>query len=528
MFARIPFPGSNTMLSFIQRHRHQIKGILSGWDRLRFRGTLRAIAHPWGLKHFLLAAGVYLQDFKDFALAASRQVIQATTRLADQAGRPLVYLPASTTGKEDQARAIARRDGITRGLVAILSTVELCWSFEVTHNPATHLLELRAGQRKCLHYYHYYLDPDFGLVHARVQTWLPFTLHVCANGRERLARQMDRAGLRYVQRDNCFTAVSDFARAQALLDEQQTFAWSAWLDGLAGRAQPAHADLFAARPLRYYWSVNESEWASDVVCDSPAALAGLYPQLVRHGIETLSSRDVLRYLGRKQPEHCPRADVVSEYRVRTEGTCVKHHLNHNAIKMYDKQPTVLRVETVINDPEDFKVYRTAEGQEHGPREWRKMRKGVADLPRRAEVSQAANARYLEGLAAVEAKKAVAELAAPVCRPVKWQGRQARALNPLAEADARLLRAVSRGEFAINGFRNRDLRPLLFGEAPAAAREVKRQSAAVTRQLRLLRAHHLIHKVAPTHRYVLSDTGRTVITALLAAGQADAARLLEVA
>jgi hypothetical protein len=528
MFARIPFPRSNTMNSFIQRHQHKIKGILSGWDRLRFRGTLRAIAHPWGLKHFLLAIGVYLKDFKDYVLGVSRQVIQATNRLADQANRPLVYLPASTTSKEDQARAIAQRDGIHQGLIAIFSTVELCWSFEVTLNPVSHYLEVKAGKRKCLHYYHYYLDPDFGLMHARVQTWLPFTLHVCVNGRDRLARQMDQAGLHYSQRDNCFTHVSDFAAAQALLDEQQQFAWSAWLDRLAECAQPAHAAIFGNRPLRYYWSINESEWASDVVFHSRSGLAGLYPRLARHGIETLSSHDVLRYLGRKQPAHCPSAEVVSEYRVRTEGTCVTHHLNHNRIKMYDKQESVLRVETVINDPEDFKVYRTVEGQEQGPKAWRKMRKGVADMPRRAEVSQAANQRYLEGLAAVEEKTALGDLAAPLCRPVQWHGRQTRALNPLAEADARLLRAVNRGEFAINGFRNRDLRPLLYGDAPVPAAEAKRQSAAVTRQLRLLRAHRLIRKVAHTHRYVLSDTGRTVITALLAARQADAASLLEVA
>jgi hypothetical protein len=513
------------MQSFIQRHQDKIKGILSGLDRVRFRGTLRSIAHPWGLKHFLLAAGVYLKDFKDYVLSLSRQVVQATNRLAQEAKRPLVYLPASTTRKEDEARAIAQRDGLSQGLVAIFSTVELCWSFEVVLNSERGFLELRAGKRKCLHYYHYYLDPDFGLVHARVQTWLPFTMHVCVNGRERLARQMDQAGLRYVQRDHCFTDVSDFAQAQALLDQQQRFAWSAWLDRLAGRAQPAHAVLFGDKPLSYYWSINESEWATDVAFRTPADLAQLYPRLVRHGIETLSSHDVLRYLGRKQPQHCPTAEVVSEYRVRPQGTCVKHHVNHNVIKMYDKQQSVLRVETVVNNPEDFKVYRRAEGREDQPKEWLKMRKGVADLPRRAEVSQAANERYLEGLAAVEDKTPVGALAALVCRPAKWKGRRARALNPLADADARLLTAVSRGEFALNGFRNRDLRPLLFGDRPVEAVLAKRQSAAVTRQLRLLRAHHLIRKVARTHRYVLSALGQKVIAALLAARKADAATLL---
>jgi hypothetical protein len=514
------------MQSFMQRHQDKIKGWLSGLDRIRFRGTLRSIAHPWGLKHFLMATGVYLKDFKDYALSLSRQVLQATNRLAQEAQRPLLYLPASTTSKEEEARAVAQRDGITRGLIAIFSTVELCWSFSVNHNPSTRFLELRAGKRKCLHYYHYYLDPDFGLVHARVQTWIPFTMHVCVNGRERLARQMDQAGLDYVQRDNCFSDVSDFDKAQALLHEQKRFAWSAWLNQLACRAQPAHAAIFGTKLTPYYWSVNESEWATDVAFRSPADLARLYPRWVRHGIETLSSHDVLRYLGRKQPRHCPKAEVVAAYRVRPEGICVKHHVNHNVIKMYDKQQSVLRVETVINNPEDFKVYRAAEGDPKGPKAWRKMRKGVADLPRRAEVSQAANVRYLDGLAAIEDKTPLARVAAPVCRPVTWKGRRARALNPLAEADARLLSAISRGEFAINGFRNRDLRPLLFGEADVEATQRKRQSAAVTRQLRLLRAHRLIRKVAHTHRYVISAHGRTTITALLAARKADAATLLQ--
>ena len=294
------------MRSFIEHHRAKIKGVLSGLDRIRFRGTLRAIAHAWGLKHFLQASGVLLKDFKDYVLSVTRHVRQATEQVAQQAGRPLLYLPSSTTSKEDQARQIAQRDGITTGLIAVFRTVELCWSFEVVSQPSG-FLKLQAGRRKCLHYYHYFLDPDFGLCHARLQSWLPLTVHVCLNGRQRLARQMDQAGLRYVQRDNCFTDVSDFARAQALLDEQVTFDWSGWLGQLAQRVQPAHAALFGDRPIGYYWSVDESEWATDVVFRTPADLAGLHPQWVRHGIEVLSCRDVLRYLGRKQPERCPQA-----------------------------------------------------------------------------------------------------------------------------------------------------------------------------------------------------------------------------
>jgi len=92
----------------------------------------------------------------------------------------------------------------------------------------------------------------------------------------------------------------------------------------------------------------------------------------------------------------------------------------------------------------------------------------------------------------------------------------RALNPLAAEDAALLEAVRRHEFLLNGLRNRDLRRLWFGEGSVPAAERRRQSAAVTRKLRLLRGHGLIHKVPKTHRYLVSEAGRKAITALLAA------------
>ena len=105
----------------------------------------------------------------------------------------------------------------------------------------------------------------------------------------------------------------------------------------------------------------------------------------------------------------------------------------------------------------------------------------------------------------------------------------RALNPLGEQDAALLLAVNGGEFTLAGFRNKDVRGLLY---PASAKrtpsEQQRQSAAVTRLLRLLRGHGLIKKVNKTNRYLLTERGRHAIPALLAARQADTAKLTNAA
>jgi hypothetical protein len=105
----------------------------------------------------------------------------------------------------------------------------------------------------------------------------------------------------------------------------------------------------------------------------------------------------------------------------------------------------------------------------------------------------------------------------------------RALNPLAAADAALLEAVNRAESMIAGFRNRDIRGLLFpGPEPDNAAERKRQAAKVTRQFRLLRGHGLIARVPKTHRYQVTQAGRVRIGALLAARHADTKRLLQAA
>jgi hypothetical protein len=160
--------------------------------------------------------------------------------------------------------------------------------------------------------------------------------------------------------------------------------------------------------------------------------------------------------------------------------------------------------------------------------WRPLRKGVADLARHAKLCQAANARYLESLAKVEETTPLGKLTEKLCQPTTLQGQRVRALNPLGEQDAKLLAAVCRGEFAVQGFRNRDLRPLLFGDATVTAAEARKQSAAVYRRLRLLRAHGLIQKIQKTHRYQLTDFGRTALVALQHAQQANTAQLLALA
>ncbi len=525
------------MNSFMNRFADQINGVLSGFDRLVFRGSLRGLEFVEGMGRYLSRCGVLLKDFGDHVERVSQCVKQAACAEALRLGRPVLYLDSPKANKEAVAQAILQRDGVKAGPVCVLTCVEPCFTYDIHKNGQAKRLELVRRWRKCLHVYQYGIDPVAGLCHVRLQTWFPLGIQICLNGREWLARQMERAGLAYQRADNCLPWVEDWAAAQELLDEQLRTDWPALLGRLARQINPRHDELFRRFQTQYYWSAHQSEWATDVVFKDGQVLRRLYPRLLRQAMVGTGATDVLRFLGRRLGPGASvpsqlEAEVTSDLKGRQEGLRIKHRAGANSVKAYDKAYTtagaVLRTETTLNDPSAFKVYRTKEGQEEGPAHWRGLRKGVADMHRRAEVSQKSNERYLEALAVVEEGATVEELVEPLARRAPWKGRKVRALAPLGPEDRRLLEAVGHGEFTVNGVRNRDLQGLLWTQAAASAEERRRRSARVSRQLILLRAHGLLRKVPREHRYQITEMGRRVISAVLAAAKAPVNQLLSMA
>jgi hypothetical protein len=514
------------MTSFLQRFGALILGVLSGFDRIRLRGTLPRLANTGSFYRWLESHGVCLTDFSRYAESRTKQLRTVLEAKAAEAARPVEYL-AGYTKKEELVQQRLRRDGTApNGLVCAFSTLENCSSYHVYRNPKTHLIELRHRPSKCLHYYFYFVDRRFGLAQVRLQTWFPYNTHVVLNGREWLARQLDAKGIAYQKQDNCFTWIEDFARAQKLADLQPRIAWEAELDRLLKRFLPPHR-LWLPDD-RYYWTAEQTEWATDMAFRDADSLAELFPQLIHRAIETFGSEDVLRFLGHRVPAQggIPphlKIEVTSDLKHRPEGMRIKHRAGRNELKLYDKAGSLIRAETTFNDVKGFKSYRTLATDPEGPRQWRPMRKSVVEMPRRAELSQASNNRYLEALATLPVDTPLCRVTTDLCQPVQSQGRRHRALNPLAPDDRRLLEAVSRGEWLVAGFRNRDIRQVLYGAAPDVATQ-RRQATRVTRLLGLLRAHGLIKKIPRTHRYLLTTYATEVIPALLGANNASLKQL----
>jgi len=510
---------------FVRRHQSEVIGVLHGWDRLRLQGTLRSLYYQPVMEEYLWQSKVLWKDFKRLATDLTGRVRGAAEKLAVGQRRPMIYLPSSRTRKEEVARQIQQRDKVRRGLIAVLSCVEPCHTWFLRGNRATRKLELKLQWGKCMHLYFYWIHEELGFLHLRLQSWFPFLIQVCLNGREWLGRQMDKARMKYRREQNCYRWIGDIERAQALLHQQHQSEWCKVLAPLVSRCHPLSAEINAPIRQQYYWTAAETEYATDVMFRDRAALERIYPSLVHHAVMSFGAQQVLRFWGRSGRVGVG-DEVMTDRRRGSDGVRVKHWVNKNSLKFYDKG-SVLRVEATINEPREFRSFRAAENNPHSTRQWRILRRGVADFYRRAEVSRAATERHLTALASVHVQTPLKEQAAQVCRPVRHKGQRYRALNPLGDHDAQLMAVVSRGDFLLNGFRNRDVRAHLYS-ATQDRRKQRQQMAAVSRRLRLLRAHGLIMKVSKTHRYVVTEKGRNVMTALLAARQASTEQLTKLA
>jgi len=504
------------MKRFQRRFKDRIAGIVAGPDRLLFRGTLRSISHTEGLEKFMRSASILYKDFGRFTGSVTAELCQAAESWAKRQGRPYEYLKSAKTSKEDYALTVARQDGIEEGLICVLACTESCQTFRVRKNWETKKLEVKPHRGQCKHLYFYFLDREFGLMHVRLQTWIPFTIQVCLNGREWLARRMQARGIEHDQEDNCFTRIADAEQAQELMNALPLRRWVARFNAWARRVNPWLRSEQGQRLKPYYWSTRESEYATDVIFRR-GELEKVYPSLVRHAIDQFDCYNVLRFLGKRVPARC-RSEVRSHLGQGPDGVRVKHWVEENSIKMYDKKGSVLRVETTINNTRRFKVRRRNREGQWG---WVPLRKGIVDFRRNMRICHAANARYLNALAAITEPRPSCELLDPLSRPAWREGHRYRALRPISPDEAQRLQLLADEEHLLGGVRNRDLRHLWDG--PSADPEQRRALAArVSRWLATVVAHGLLSRVRGANRYELTAKGHQVITAVRTVRQTNLA------
>ena len=498
-----------TLSRFVAKFTKLIVAVLSCFDRVIFKGYLPLTNGP-ALEGFVdHVLRIRRCDFMAFAEEQSDSLVEHAEQMARDAGAEYVYLQGSHR-KDKLVDQILRQRPISEGLICVLCCMECCPSFRLASGKDRPRLVNARRQQRVL--YFYLLDPELGLIHIRLTTWFPFTVQVYVNGHSWLAQQMIEKRLGFTQRDNAFTALDDPQAAQRLADSFVDQDWRKILHRLVRPVNPLMRQAWF-RGLSYYWVVDQAEFSTDLIFTGRESLAGLYPRLLDHAVVDFSAKDILTFLGRRFHPRFDGEVLTHCQKGRWPGARIKHRMKNNWLKMYDKFGLVLRIETVINDPREFRVRRSRVRAGRREMVWCPMNKGVINLYRYRELSLAANERYLEALSVVDDPAPAYRQVEELTEPVVVSGRSHAGFNPATESDVKLFAAVLDGNNLVRGFRNADIREALY-EPTEDAGERRRQSQSVGRMLKRLHVRGLIAKVPHSRRWHVSQKGHRVLGAVV--------------
>ena len=496
------------MNTILEQFKDKINGTFAFFDRMIIKGHIRQFFSASGKGFFLSEQNVLLKDFSAYANQVTSDIVAYVEKMAEETHRPLRYLTSAKIPKEQTAMEMLKDNPVEEGLVCILSVVEYCQTLQPIKNRDGRL-ELRNVDRKCKYYYLYYLDSHFGFMHVKLQTWFPFLIQVYINGREMMKHVFDENGITYKMYDNSFYEISDIAKAQELADKFDSKSLCRQLDLFAHKVNPYLDTIESILHAGYHWCVDQCEYATDVMFKSREALEDIYPSLVGHAFYDFKCTDVFSFLGRKlDPKF--QGETVSDYRKRPTGWRIKFKMKSNSIKMYDKF-SCLRVEMTINDPREFKVYKDVHHQDGTvSKRWVPMGKSISNLYRYAEVSKAANRRFLDSLQDIVPAGSIEREINEVCGKKTVRGKTVTGYNVWSKETIQLFEAISDGKYLIRGFTNKDIRIILYPKIHAE----KKVRGKMSRTLSKLRAHGLIRKIPHSRKYLVTDKGRRIMGALI--------------
>jgi len=480
-----------------ERHSEEIAGVISCFDRILIQGTLPGLCYAEGMTSYLYARKVRIFDYPLFAQPLRDALRENAERVAAENGLTIEFIRRTKSfRKEDRVQEILRQRGDHPGLVCIFSAMEPCASYQPWHDKQTGKTYLRPDDGKCLHYYFYFIDEELGLCYVRVPTWCPFRLQVYLNGHHRLARRLSRQKIAHTLLDNAFPQIEGFGRAQGIADNWAVERLHRKLDQFATQYCPVIRQL----EERYHWSLDQVEFATDIVFRRPADLQAIYGNLTRTAIHTVQPDNVATFLGRKLHGNY-QDEMGNRYNIRIEGTRIKHIMGPASIKMYDKFGHILRIETTVNNVSFFQHYRTVE-QRDGTTvtKWAPMKKSIYSLPALREAMLAANRRYLEFLSGLDDPTAGIDRLRKVTETLRENERSYPGFNFFSAQDQTLFQTLARGEFNLHGLQNKTLRKHLPGKT----------SGQISRLLKRLRLHGFLKKVAQNYRYYLTHFGKHVI------------------
>ena len=520
------------MNTLIKRFSNIVKGSITGFDRIVFKGIILPLMSTAEAMNFFRFNRILFKDYKKWMMEQTSRIIEcAQTYAKNNCGQDIIPISSWRIRKEELAHKRQQSEQIEKGLIGVWSCLESAFSYRSRYCGKTGYPQLQSYQTRCKHLYYYFDHPEYGFMNIRLQTWFPYPIQVCLNGREWLRRSLQQKQIPFVVHGNKFLHISDYQQTQDILNQQLDVQFVDLLNDFIPVVFPLFQDILGPN-LSYYWTMWQSEWATDLIFTSPDQLSPIKDSLLRHAHMTGTSTRVLRYMDRpltkaQKPYARSKNEVLTRVTDFNDGLRVRHWVDQNSVKVYNEQ-NVLRIETTINNPGTFKVFRRKQGQaSNEPKSRLPLRKGVMDIPLRAKVSQEVNNRFMNDLSTYQDDTPVKDIVVKLTRHKNQNGRRFRGIDVTGK-DREMLQLICSPEFIISGLTNKSIRQKASETAFGKGKTEKQLSAKISRYFKLLRVHGIIRKLPGQNRYMLTTKGSQLTNILNAFLAASTEKLMDMA
>ena len=346
------------------------------------------------------------------------------------------------------------------------------------------------ADRRVTCFYFYLWDNDFGPSFIKVCAYFPYPIKVWVNGHEWAKRQAVHAGIGFTELSNGFASCDDPVGLQAICDRLGPGTigvfFERWMSILP--LPLTNAD----REAGYWWelSMRQVETSRTVVFDAPRRARAFFEALVTDNLDIGRPDHVeLIFAGHARRWGRP-PNTEPTYKTRldtrdTIGVTVNADYKHSRVKQYLKDGRALRIETVINRPDDLGCKRRLEHLDELQAKARAVNRRLLDSER-------------VGQGCVLASPAFERIAQST---LTQDGRRSPALRFGDPRVMALLGALCVGLNAL-GFTNRSLRAQV-SHLLGAAYTVNQMSYDLAR----LRLNGLIERIPRTNTYQLTPDGQ---------------------
>jgi hypothetical protein len=493
---------SRCIMLITEKYKNQIIGTISSFDRVILQSNLNQWGYAEGMTTFLNVNHIRIFDFEQFAESLKTKLKKNIFRIAEENNIEIIPIrKPSAFSKEDNVQKIISEKNITEGLVAIFSVLEHYTYYKPFFHKATARSFLKPRPGICLHYYIYFIDKQYGLCFLKIPTYVPFRLTFYFNAHNLLASKLKKQNIEFKITDNAFFYISDFQRAQEISDNIRIEDLHKFLEILSDRYLPFLKEYSQS----YRWSIMQAEYSTDIIFKNQKDFQLFYQDLIYKTVLSVKPDNISTFLVKKPSVQFQGETGNNLLNNRILGTRIKHRKGSNQIKLYDKFGIILRIETTVNSVTDFVHYRKIIKKDSSETfGYAKMKKNIYSLYSLGQLLKNSNSRYLDFLSQFEDNTQGNKNSLRLSEPVSYNDRSLKGFNLFNQFDLKLLQVISRGEFLINGFRNKNIREFFYALSPSA----------ISRILKRLLLHHIIKKVRNSYKYYVTKLGKAIICTAL--------------